>query len=137
MKKVFGIIAATLAALSIFVFVGTPAVTAQAAGEYKKAVYEGGVYATNGKQCLSVFFYKSGKNEIVYLNDGTNYAYSEYTLVTSEVPGFGTGTKLTAGEMVLYSFEYDGNEYIMMDDGVLLLAEDITAYEAQQIRDAF
>ncbi len=137
MKKIFRVIASTLAALTIFGFAANTTVTAQAAGEYKNAVYEGGVYATNGKQNLAVFFYKSGKNELVYLNDGANYAYSEYTLKTADVPGFGSGTKLTAGEMVLYSFYYEGNEYVMFDDGTLLLAEDMTEYEAQQIKDAF
>ena len=137
MKKIFRVMAATLAALTIFCCAASTTVTAQAAGEYKKAEYEGGVYATNGKQDLAVFFYKDGKNELVYLNDGTNYAYSEYTLKSSKVPGFGNGTKLTAGELVLYSFYYEGNEYIMFEDGTLLAASDMTSYEAQQIRDAF
>ena len=137
MKKLFRVIASTLAALAIFGFVASSAVTAQAAGEYSKAVYEGGVYATNGVRNLAVLFYKNGKDELVYLNDGTNYAYSEYTLKATTVPGFGEGTKLTAGELVLYSFNYQGNEYVMFDDGTLLLATDMSDYEAQQIRDAF
>ncbi len=137
MKKVTTIIATTLAALSIFGFAGSTAITAEAAGEYKNAVFENGVYATNGAQSLAIFFYKSGKNKLVYLNDGTTYAYSEYTMKDAQVPGFGEGTKLTVGEFVLYDFVYNGSEYILTDDGVLYNVDGMTAYEAQQIRDAF
>lgn len=137
MKKVFRMITATLAVLSIFAFAGAYTVTAQAAGEYKNAVYEGGVYANNGKTSFAVLFYKNGNNEIVYLNDGNNYVYTEYTLTDAEVPGYGAGAKLTAGQMVIYTFEQNGQDYIMTGDGVLYLSEDLTAYEAQQIRDAF
>ncbi len=134
MKKLIGIIiASSLAILSL----GASAVTAHAAGEYKNASYEGGVYANNKNHAIAIFFYKNGNQELVYLNDGTNYGYSEYTLVESQVPGFGTGAKLTAGDLVLYSFEYEGHEYVMTDGGELFLAQDMTSYEAQQIRDAF
>ncbi len=134
MKKLIGIIiASSLAILSL----GASAVTAHAAGEYKNAAYEGGVYANNKDHALAIFFYKNGKQELVYLNDGTNYGYSEYTMTEAQVPGFGAGAKLTVGDLVLYSFDYDGNEYVMTGDGELFLAQDINSYEAQQIRDAF
>ncbi len=134
MKKLIGIIiASSLAILSL----GASAVTAQAAGEYKNASYEGGVYANNKDHGLAIFFYKNGKQELVYLNDGNNYGYSEYTMTEAQVPGFGAGAKLTVGDLVLYSFEYEGHEYVMTDGGELFLAQDMTSYEAQQIRDAF
>ena len=137
MKKIIRVIASALAALTIFGYIAASPVTAQAAGEYKNAEYEGGVYATNGKQELAVFFYKDGKDELVYLNDGENYTYSEYTMKSAKVPGFVLGTKLTVGELVLYSFKYNGEEYIMFEDGTLLLATEMSECEAQQIRDSF
>ena len=137
MKKFVKVIVSALAALCIFSFAGTSVITAQAAGEYQNAVYEGGVYATNGDKELVILYYKDGKNDMVYLNDGKNYMYSDYTLTESAVPGHGNGYKLTAGALVVYSFTTSGNEYMMTDDGVTYCTRDLSAYEAQQIRDAF
>lgn len=137
MKKIILTITSLLLAINVFGFVGNSVITAQAAGEYKNAVYERGVHATAGEQELCIFFYRSGKSELVYLNDGSNYAYTEYTLVDSAVPGHGVGQKLTTGDLVLYYYQENGRQYIMDGDGVVFSAEDMTAYEAQQIRDAF
>ena len=137
MKKMIRLIAATLAFLSIFGFCASYAVTAYAAGEYKNAVFQRGVYAADGEEGIVVLFYKCGKEDIVYLNDGKHYVYTDYELSYVTISDIGEASRLRAGNMELYHFDYGDKSYIMDDDGRMYVCRDLTAAEAQQIRDEF
>ncbi len=138
MNKVLGFIGAIVAVLSIIGFIGSFTISAEAAGEHKNAVYEGGVYASDGEDHgVAVFFYKEGKEKFVYINDGTSYVYSDYTITDAQIVGIGAARKLTAGALTLYEFEAKGNKFVMTEDGEIFASQELTAYEAQQVRDAF
>ncbi len=104
----------------------------------KQSQYVTGVWGDNndGEQIV-IALYNNGKQDIAYITDGKVSFYDVYTMTPTTVDGAVNAQHFDVGGAKFTYCEVGKEQYIIGDDGDIYAVENLSAYEAEQIRQAF
>ncbi len=129
MKRIIVTLSSIVMAL-LFVFSGTASTTCFAANE----VYDVGVAGSDdcGNQ-IAIAFYHTGNYSYMYITDGINGTYTDYSRSDYYVDNVGWGEKYSVDSAEFVFVKCSGKCYILTDDTVYEVGY-VSAYEMKQIR---
>ncbi len=105
------------------------------ASSVKESQFVTGVYGTNenGGQIV-LALYNTGKKDIAFIRDGDVTYYGTYTITPDELTGGTNVQHFDVSGVTFTYFEVDKGRYIMTDDGVVYVLDDLSSYEVEQLR---
>ena len=104
----------------------------------KQSQFVTGVWGNNNDgDEIVIALYNNGKQDIAYITDGKVSFYDVYTVVPTTVEGATNAQRFDVGGAKFTYCEVDNGQFILSDDGDIYAVENLTAYEAEQIRKAF
>ena len=139
MKKIITALTGMVMAVALFIQgagVGNQALAADLKTiPVKQSQFVAGIHGNNcnGDEIV-VALYDTGTQDVAYISDGKTSFYDEYTVKDTTVKSASFAQRFNIGGVTFTYCEINGGQYILTDEGDVYVVEDITAYEAEQIR---
>ncbi|WP_029319139.1 hypothetical protein [Butyrivibrio sp. AE3004] len=137
MKKSFKILTAIIFGIGLFLqgMTCTAFAAEVPASSVKESQFVTGLFGSNNDgDEIVVALYNTGKQDIAFIADGNKKFYGTYTVAPEQRTGATYAERFNVSGVTFTYFESGNGRYIITDDDVIYVLDNITAYEVEQMR---